>query len=99
MQFCWIGLQIEAKNAGAVVLQQGFSTRICNLRRLKYALRILETHPSCSHRFGECILRINGRLLHGKLVALRESKRRTGGRRISGDVKTRHTGQNVRHSK
>jgi hypothetical protein len=26
MQFCWIGLQIEAKNAGAVVLRRGFST-------------------------------------------------------------------------
>jgi hypothetical protein len=46
MQFCWIGLQIEAINAGAVVLRRGFSTRICNLRRRKCALRIFETHPN-----------------------------------------------------
>jgi hypothetical protein len=46
MQLCWIGLQIEAKNAGAVVLRRGFSTRICKLRRRNCALRILETHPS-----------------------------------------------------
>jgi hypothetical protein len=45
MQFCWIGLQIEAKNAGAVVLRRGFLTRICKLSRRKCALRVLETHP------------------------------------------------------
>jgi hypothetical protein len=46
MQFCWIGLQIKAKNAGAVVLRGGFSTKICKPRRQKYAFVILETHPN-----------------------------------------------------
>jgi hypothetical protein len=45
MQFCRIDLQIEAKNAGAVVLRRGFSTKICKLRRRKCAFVILETHP------------------------------------------------------
>jgi hypothetical protein len=45
MQFCWIGLQLEAINAGAVVLRQGFSTRICKSRRRKCAFVIFETQP------------------------------------------------------
>jgi hypothetical protein len=46
MQFYWIGLQIETKNTGAVVLRRGFSTKICKPRRQKYAFVILETHPN-----------------------------------------------------
>jgi hypothetical protein len=44
MQFCWIGLQIETKNTGAVVLRRDFSTKICRSRRRKCAFVILETY-------------------------------------------------------
>jgi hypothetical protein len=52
MQFCWIGLQIETKNTGAVVLRRGFSTKICRSRRRKCAFVVLETHPSKKPRLG-----------------------------------------------
>jgi hypothetical protein len=50
MQFCWIGLQIETKNTGAVVLRRGFLTKICKLRRRKCAFVIFETHPNYAPR-------------------------------------------------
>jgi hypothetical protein len=58
MQFCWIGLQIETKNTGAVVLQRGFSTKKCMSWRRKGAFVILETHPN--PLFFECTKRRAG---------------------------------------
>jgi hypothetical protein len=78
MQFCRIGLQIETISTGAVVLRQGFSTKICRLRRRKCAFVIFETHPKApsfdwiAHRQAKAPCGRNGQtLLHRRLFSLK----------------------------